>query len=145
MAPLTAAQLPNALHAKVPSTNAVFRQSIGKSVWDRRLSHVHASISDRNSTEGALTARAGQSIKTQAAAAVAPPAAGDLSAEETNAWLASMPMLQQLSPPVHASRLTDDNTVFEEQHRIRGYEVGPDRQATILTIANLLQVQEGVG
>ncbi len=143
MAPLTAAPLPQTLHAKTPHSSAI-KQSIHKAgVWDRRLSHVHASISDRNAAE-ALTARAGQSIKAQAAAAAAPPAADDVNAEEeTKAWLASMPVLQQLSPPVHASRLTDDNTVFEEQHRIRGYEVGPDRQATILTIANLLQVCVG--
>lgn len=56
------------------------------------------------------------------------------------AWLDRLPLQQQLSAPVVASRLVDNDTVFVEQHRIRGYEVGPDRQATILTIANLLQV-----
>lgn len=29
---------------------------------------------------------------------------------------------------------------FKEEYRIRGYEVSPDQRATIVTIANLLQV-----
>lgn len=42
--------------------------------------------------------------------------------------------------PCAAGRLTDDGTAFLEEHRIRGYEVGPDQKTTIVTIANLLQV-----
>ncbi len=42
--------------------------------------------------------------------------------------------------PCEAGRLTDDGTAFLEEHRIRGYEVGPDQKTTIVTIANLLQV-----
>lgn len=34
----------------------------------------------------------------------------------------------------------DNYTAFREQHRIRGYEAGPDQKANIITIANLLQV-----
>lgn len=49
----------------------------------------------------------------------------------------SFPAPQQ---PCEAGRLTDDGTAFLEEHRIRGYEVGPDQQTTIVTIANLLQV-----
>ena len=37
------------------------------------------------------------------------------------------------------SMLVKDDRVFEEEHRIRGYEVGPDRRTTMITIANLLQ------
>ena len=40
-----------------------------------------------------------------------------------------------------AGRLSDDCTAFLEEHRIRGYEVGPDQKTTILTMANLLQVR----
>ena len=39
-----------------------------------------------------------------------------------------------------AGRLSDDGTAFLEEHRIRGYEVGPDQQTSIVTMANLLQV-----
>ena len=34
----------------------------------------------------------------------------------------------------------EDGTAFLEEHRIRGYEVGPDQETTIVTMANLLQV-----
>ncbi len=39
-----------------------------------------------------------------------------------------------------AGHLSADGTAFLEEHRIRGYEVGPDQQTTIVTMANLLQV-----
>ena len=39
-----------------------------------------------------------------------------------------------------AGHLSEDGTAFLEEHRIRGYEVGPDQQTTIVTMANLLQV-----
>ena len=42
--------------------------------------------------------------------------------------------------PCEAGRLNEDGTAFLEEHRIRGYEVGPDQKTTIVTIANLLQV-----
>ena len=38
-----------------------------------------------------------------------------------------------------AGRMTRNNRAFEEEHRIRGYEVGPDQKTTMITIANLLQ------
>lgn len=43
-------------------------------------------------------------------------------------WVAPLP-----------SRMTRGNRAFEEEHRIRGYEVGPNRKTTMITIANLLQ------
>ncbi len=39
----------------------------------------------------------------------------------------------------HPSRMISDGRAFEEEHRIRGYEVGPNRRATMMSIANLLQ------
>jgi len=42
-------------------------------------------------------------------------------------------------PALPAARLTPDRTSFVETARIRGYEAGPDRRATIQCIANLLQ------
>ena len=39
-----------------------------------------------------------------------------------------------------AGQLRGNSTSFVEQHRIRAYEVGPDQCATIVTVANLLQV-----
>lgn len=41
--------------------------------------------------------------------------------------------------PPKPSRMVKDNRGFEEEHRIRGYEVGPDRKTTMITIANLMQ------
>ncbi len=37
------------------------------------------------------------------------------------------------------SRMIADGRAFEEEHRVRGYEVGPNRKSTMITIANLLQ------
>ncbi|KAK9815411.1 hypothetical protein WJX72_003238 [[Myrmecia] bisecta] len=37
----------------------------------------------------------------------------------------------------------EDPISFKEEHRIRSYEVGPDQQATITTVANLLQEVAG--
>lgn len=108
------------------------------STHHRRQLHLHNSISDRSAADAGRLAQAKHSIKTQAAAAIAPPSAESTS--DHASWLERLPLRQQLSPPVNASRLVDTDTVFVEQHRIRGYEVGPNRQATILTIANLLQV-----
>ncbi|BDA48332.1 Palmitoyl-acyl carrier protein thioesterase, chloroplastic [Coccomyxa sp. Obi] len=51
--------------------------------------------------------------------------------------------LQAPQQPCEAGRLTDDGTAFLEEHRIRGYEVGPDQKTTIVTIANLLQEVAG--
>lgn len=42
-----------------------------------------------------------------------------------------------------AGHLSQDGTAFLEEHRIRGYEVGPDQQTTIVTMANLLQEVAG--
>lgn len=41
-------------------------------------------------------------------------------------------------PP--SGRLLHHRTAFEEEHRIRAYECGPDQKTTIFTISNLLQV-----
>lgn len=38
-----------------------------------------------------------------------------------------------------ASKMTRGGRAFEEEHRVRGYEVDPDQQTTMITIANLLQ------
>jgi hypothetical protein len=43
--------------------------------------------------------------------------------------------------PCAAGRLIYDGTAWVEEHRIRGYEVGPDQKTTISTIANLLQAR----
>ena len=52
--------------------------------------------------------------------------------------------VQQMRGPAQeacaAGHLSEDGTAFLEEHRIRGYEVGPDQQTTIVTMANLLQV-----
>lgn len=41
--------------------------------------------------------------------------------------------------PLVNGRFSADQTSFSSEFVIRGYEVGPDRRASILTIANLLQ------
>lgn len=41
--------------------------------------------------------------------------------------------------PLVNGRFSSDQTSFFSEFVIRGYEVGPDRRASILTIANLLQ------
>lgn len=41
-------------------------------------------------------------------------------------------------------RLLDRATAFEEDHKIRAYECGPDQRTTIFTISNLLQVCSGL-
>lgn len=44
-------------------------------------------------------------------------------------------------PDLKGGKFTDSRRcVFVEQHRIRSYEVGPDRRATVPNIANLMQV-----
>ena len=48
--------------------------------------------------------------------------------------------LRQAQPACAAGHLSADGTAFLEEHRVRGYEVGPDQKTTILTMANLLQV-----
>ena len=52
--------------------------------------------------------------------------------------------MQQMRGPAQyacaAGHLSEDGTAFLEEHSIRGYEVGPDQQTTIVTMANLLQV-----
>lgn len=49
--------------------------------------------------------------------------------------------INQLVLPTPApGRLLNKATSFVDEHRIRGYEVGPDQRTNILTIANLLQV-----
>ncbi|KAK9820844.1 hypothetical protein WJX81_006136 [Elliptochloris bilobata] len=45
--------------------------------------------------------------------------------------------------PCAAGRLIYKGTAWVEEHRIRGYEVGPDQKTTITTIANLLQEVAG--
>eukprot|EP00887_Chlorella_sp_A99_P001791 scaffold19.g1791.t1 len=46
-------------------------------------------------------------------------------------------------PSVAPSQLIKDKRAFLEQHRIRGYEVGPDQKTSLVTIANLLQEVAG--
>lgn len=60
-------------------------------------------------------------------------------AEDLSSRNSHLPVHKELGPPPKVGRLTEDNRVFVEEHRLRGYEAGPDRRATILTIANLLQ------
>lgn len=43
-------------------------------------------------------------------------------------------------PSIAGGSFENDATSFWEEHRVRAYEVGPDQKATIVTIANLLQV-----
>lgn len=43
-------------------------------------------------------------------------------------------------PAILRASFTDDRSFFHEHLRIRGYEVRPDQTASIVTIANLLQV-----
>lgn len=47
-------------------------------------------------------------------------------------------------PAPAAGAFLPDKRSFREEHRIRGYEVSPDQRATIVTVANLLQVGLGV-
>ncbi|KAH7622584.1 putative Oleoyl-acyl carrier protein thioesterase 1, chloroplastic [Nannochloris sp. 'desiccata'] len=49
------------------------------------------------------------------------------------------PCYKEVWTPPEPSMLIKDKRVFREEHRIRGYEVGPDQHASIVTIANLLQ------
>ncbi|KAI3437803.1 hypothetical protein D9Q98_000250 [Chlorella vulgaris] len=49
----------------------------------------------------------------------------------------------EVFPAMIASRLTDDNRLFVESHRIRGNEVGPNQRMTITSIATLLQEAAG--
>ena len=49
---------------------------------------------------------------------------------------------KKLSGPA-PGRLANRATSFIEEHRVRGYEVGPDRGSSITTIANLLQEVAG--
>lgn len=48
---------------------------------------------------------------------------------------------QLVLPTAAPGRLLNKATSFIDEHRIRGYEVGPDQRTNILTIANLLQVR----
>jgi hypothetical protein len=50
---------------------------------------------------------------------------------------------QLVLPTPSPGRLLNKATSFVDEHRIRGYEVGPDQRTNILTIANLLQVCVG--
>lgn len=43
-------------------------------------------------------------------------------------------------PDLRGGRFGNERKCYVEQHRVRSYEVGPDRRATVPTIANLLQV-----
>lgn len=43
-------------------------------------------------------------------------------------------------PAPKPGSFAEDRSSFFEQHRIRGYEVSPDQRASMVTIANLLQV-----
>ena len=53
----------------------------------------------------------------------------------------SVPFIEERTQQACAAgRLSEDGTAFLEEHRIRGYEVGPDQKTTIVTLANLLQV-----
>lgn len=42
-------------------------------------------------------------------------------------------------PAPKPGQFVNQNTTFQEEHRIRGYEVTPNQQASIVTIANLMQ------
>lgn len=44
-------------------------------------------------------------------------------------------------PALPAAQLASDRRSFVETARIRGYEAGPNRRATIASVANLLQVR----
>lgn len=46
----------------------------------------------------------------------------------------------QLFPTAAAGHFIDNNTSFVQEFPVRGYEVAPDQQASMVTIANLLQV-----
>lgn len=50
---------------------------------------------------------------------------------------------QLVLPTAAPGRLLNKATSFIDEHRIRGYEVGPDQRTNILTIANLLQEVAG--
>lgn len=52
-----------------------------------------------------------------------------------------MPVHAELGPAPGPSRLVKGDTAYEEEHRVRGSEAGPDQKATILTVANLMQVR----
>lgn len=57
----------------------------------------------------------------------------------TTSYEEGIPVYTELDPTPAVSRLAEKVTTFIEEHRIRGYEAGPDRKATIVTIADLLQ------
>jgi hypothetical protein len=67
------------------------------------------------------------------------------SAALTEETLSNGSRFEQMRGPAQeacaAGHLSQDGTAFLEEHRIRGYEVGPDQQTTIVTMANLLQVR----
>ncbi len=58
------------------------------------------------------------------------------SATEAKVYEVAMPEL----PAPASGKFMPEFTSFSEEHRIRGYEAGPDQRATIVAMANLLQV-----
>ena len=44
-------------------------------------------------------------------------------------------------PAAAPGRFVDDNTAFVQEFPVRGYEVAPNQRASMVTIANLLQVR----
>lgn len=58
------------------------------------------------------------------------------SATEERTYSVAMPEL----PAPASGTFTPGWTSFVEEHRVRGYEAGPDQGATIVSVANLLQV-----
>ena len=59
---------------------------------------------------------------------------------ELEAISAATPGSQDCLPAPAPGRLQNNATNFVEEHRIRAYEVGADQKATLITLANLLQV-----
>ncbi len=59
---------------------------------------------------------------------------------EAEAEAPEVRVTREILPPPASGQLLDQGTAFCEEHRVRAYEVGPDQRATIVTIANLIQV-----
>ena len=59
---------------------------------------------------------------------------------EREAVSTAAPGSQDCLPAPQPGRLQNNATNFVEEHRIRAYEVGADQKATLITLANLLQV-----
>lgn len=60
---------------------------------------------------------------------------------EREVQTAQTPGSQDCLPAPAPGRLENNAQNFVEEHRIRAYEVGVDQKATLITLANLLQVR----